>query len=1097
MSETDPPNWSDLGVSELVPTGTVTLLLADVEGSTRLWQSAPDEMTAAIANLDRTLAELVATHHGVRPVEQGEGDSFVVAFAKASEAVACALALQLAPLAPLRLRIGLHTGEVQLRDEGNYVGTTINRTGRLRSLANGGQTVLSATTTDLVADQLPADAWLADLGSHRVRDLPRPEHVMQLCHPDLPTEFPPLRTTDGVAVQHLPVQLTSFVGRAGQLAGVRGLLGADRLVTLTGAGGIGKTRLALQVAGQVAAEFGGVWCVELAPITDPALVAVTAARALGLPDQPGLSATDTVVRFIGDRHVLMVLDNCEHLLDAAAQLTAALLSGCTAMTVLATSREPIGVPGEVTWRVPPLSLADEAMELFTDRARRVLPEFTITGDTAGTVTDICQRLDGMPLALELAAARVRALSLAEILDSLHDRFRLLTGGARTAVRRQQTLRASVDWSHALLTEPERVVFHRLAVFLGGFDLDAAGAVAGGAPVQRHQVLDLLTLLIDKSLVVVENTGDRTRYRLMETVRQYAQEKLGESGEADHVRDRHRDHYTALVANLDEPDPLARGRVRIEQVETDFDNLRAAFGWSRDRNDVEPALRLVSSLQPLWLSGGRIVEGLSWFGAIFAQAQGNAVTVTPAAHARALADNALLTAVLDIPDSLEQAKQSLAIARVVGEPELLARSLLACGGAAVYDTDTARTYLTEAIDLARRAGDKRRLSQGLWFLAKTEAAAGEPRAGQAAGTEGYRVAEEIGDRIVAYMCRFWGIGTASMLQGDFIAAAAQFRALASEAEAAHDPYGQLAALSHLSYTLVYMGDTHAAREAAATAAALGAEFGGFVEGIGYAPLARAALAAGDVAAATDASEVARQRFLEQPVPAANVNPLAEVTLARGDLPTARRYADEAVPLTAGVGRTIALVARARVAIAQDEPEQAERDAHEALAVAVAVDAHITTPDAFECLGAVANAAGSHQQAARLLGAADALRHSMGIVRYKVYDAGHRTVIASLRDGLGDSEFEIGWAEGAGLTLEEAIAYARRGRGERKRPTSGWGSLTPAELDVIELVRQGLPNKDIAARLFISPRTVATHLTHVYTKLVLTSRVQLAQEAARHS
>ena len=448
-----------------------------------------------------------------------------------------------------------------MRDEGNYMGPTINRTGRLRNLAHGGQTVLSGTTSDLVADQLPVDAWLADLGSHRVRDLPRLEHVMQLCHPDLPTDFPPLRTTDSVAVQHLPVQLTSFVGRAGQLAEVQGLLGADRLVTLTGAGGIGKTRLALQVAGQVAAEFDAVWCVELAPITDPALVAFTAARALGLPDQPGRSATETVVRFIGDRNVLIVLDNCEHVLDAAAQLTTALLSGCTAMTVLATSREPIGVPGEVTWRVPPLALADEAMELFTDRARRVLPDFTITGDTAGTVTDICQRLDGMPLALELAAARVRALSPAEILDSLHDRFRLLTGGARTAVRRQQTLRASVDWSHALLTEPERVVFHRLAVFLGGFDLDAANAVAGGAPVQRHQVLDLLTLLIDKSLVVVENTDGRTRYRLMETVRQYAQEKLGESGEADDVRDRHRDHYTALVADLDEPDPVARGRIR--------------------------------------------------------------------------------------------------------------------------------------------------------------------------------------------------------------------------------------------------------------------------------------------------------------------------------------------------------------------------------------------------------------------------------------------------------------------------------------------------------------------------------------------------------
>jgi predicted ATPase/DNA-binding CsgD family transcriptional regulator len=1021
----------------------------------------------------------------------------VVAFAKASEAVACALALQRAPLAPLRLRMGLHTGEVQLRDEGNYVGPTINRTGRLRSLAHGGQTVLSATTSDLVADQLPADAWLADLGSHRVRDLPRPEHVMQLCHPDLPSEFPPLRTTDDVAVQHLPVQLTSFVGRAGQLAEVRGLLGADRLVTLTGAGGIGKTRLALQVAGQVAAEFDAVWCVELASITDPAHVAVTAARDLGLPDQPGRSATDSVVRFIGDRRVLIVLDNCEHLLDAVAELATALLSACTAMTVLATSREPLGIPGEVTWRVPPLSLADEALELFTDRARRVLPDFTITGDTAGTVTEICWRLDGMPLALELAAARVRALSPAEILDSLHDRFRLLTGGARTAVRRQQTLRASVDWSHALLTEPERVVFHRLAVFLGGFDLDAAAAVADDAPVQRHQVLDLLTLLIDKSLVVVENTEGRTRYRLMETVRQYALEKLGESGEADHVRDRHRDHFTALVAELDGPNPLADKGIKPERVETEFDNLRAAFGWSRDHNDVERAARLVSSLQPLWLSGGRIIEGLSWFGAVFAQLQGDAATVAPAVQARALADFALLTAVLDSPDSLEQARQSLAIARGLGEPGLLARSLLACGAAAVFDPDTARGYLTEGIDLARRAGDKRRLSQGLWFLAKAAVLAGEPREILAAGTEGHRVAEEIGDRVVAHMCRFWGIGTASTQRGDFITAVAEFRALASEAEAAHDPYGQLAALSHLSYTLASMGDTHAAREAAATAATLGAEFGGFAEGHGYAALARAALAAGDVAAAAEAGETARERLLAQPVAAAGAIPLAEVALARGDLPAARRYADETVALTAGVPRAMALIARARVAIAQDEHEQAERDAHEALAVAVAVAAHIATPDALECLAAVANAAGGHRYAARLLGAADAVGRPMGIVRYKVYDAGYQTMIASLRDGLGDNEFETAWAEGAGLTLEEAIAYARRGRGERKRPASGWGSLTPAELDVIELIRQGLPNKDIATRLFISPRTVATHLTHVYTKLGLTSRVQLAQEAARHS
>ena len=285
---------------------------------------------------------------------------------------------------------------------------------------------------------------------------------------------------------------------------------------------------------------------------------------LGLPDQPGRSTTDTVLRFIGDRHMLMVLDNCEHLLDATAALTTALLGACPGLTVLATSREPIGVPGEVTWRVPPLSLADEAIELFTDRARHARPDFTVTGDNAAIVTEICRRLDGMPLALELAAARVRALSLPEILDSLHDRFRLLTGGARTAVRRQQTLRASVDWSHALLTEPERVLFRRLAVFMGGFDLDAAQAVAGDDELHPHQILDLLTLLVDKSLVVAENAGGRTRYRLMETVRQYALEKLGESGEADEVRDRHRDHYTAMAAVLDEPTTRAPATDRADR-----------------------------------------------------------------------------------------------------------------------------------------------------------------------------------------------------------------------------------------------------------------------------------------------------------------------------------------------------------------------------------------------------------------------------------------------------------------------------------------------------------------------------------------------------
>ena len=315
MSDIDPRadaplvDWSDLGVSGLLPTGTVTLLLADVEGSTRLWETQPEQMTAATACLNQVVCDVVVAHDGVRPVEQGEGDSFVAAFARASDAVACALELQRAPLAPIRLRIGVHTGEVQLRDEGNYAGPTINRTARLRDLAHGGQTVLSATTSDLVVDRLPAGAWLTDLGTHLLRDLPRPERVVQLCHPDLRNDFPPLRTTSTVVSHNFPVQLTSFVGRGAQMTDLQKLLVDNRLVTLTGAGGAGKTRLAVEVAARIAADFrDGMWYVDLAPITHPGVVPVTVARAFGLPDQPGRSTMDTLLRFVRDRQMLVVLD---------------------------------------------------------------------------------------------------------------------------------------------------------------------------------------------------------------------------------------------------------------------------------------------------------------------------------------------------------------------------------------------------------------------------------------------------------------------------------------------------------------------------------------------------------------------------------------------------------------------------------------------------------------------------------------------------------------------------------------------------------------------------------------------------------------------
>jgi predicted ATPase len=608
------------------------------------------------------------------------------------------------PLAPITLRIGLHTGEIQLRDEANYIGPTINRAARVRDLAHGGQTVLTAATEELVVDRLPDGTWLRDVGSHELRDIPRPERVVQLCHQDLRVDFPALRTSFNSSAPHLPVPLTSFVGRTAELAELRRTVGQNRLVTLTGAGGVGKTRLAVQLSAHLADDFAStVHYVDLAPITDPEIVGIAVARAMGLPDQPGSSTIDTLTRRIGNRAVLIVLDNCEHLLEATADVVVALLSSCPAVTLLATSREPIRTEAEATWQVPSLSLSDEAVELFTDRASHVRPGFSVTEDNVGTVTEICRRLDGIPLAIELAAAGMRALSPAEVLDSLHDRFRLLTGGARTAVRRQQTLRASVDWSHSLLTQAEAVLFRRLAVFAGGFDLEVAVAVCGGGDVQRFQVLDQLTLLVDKSLVVAENAGERTRYRMLETIRQYALEKLGESGEADAVRTRHRDYYSGFAAQLDSLQRVDF-RHRVQQFEAELDNLRTAFAWSRDNGEGSRALELASSLQPLWQGRGLLREGLSWFQAILEHDDLDLESVPPAVRARALADRAVLDSYLSAADGMEQAQVAVEIARALDDPALLARALTACGYLRGFDIATAAPHFAEAIGLARETGD---------------------------------------------------------------------------------------------------------------------------------------------------------------------------------------------------------------------------------------------------------------------------------------------------------------------------------------------------------------------------------------------------------
>jgi predicted ATPase/class 3 adenylate cyclase len=733
-----------------LPTGTVTFLFTDIQGSTQLWQEYPQAMPGALARHHALLRQAIESQDGY--VFQIIGDAFCAAFHTALDGVQAALAAQSAlssepwrETGPIRVRMALHTGSVELKmgekTSGEYVsGITLSRSARLLSAGHGGQVLLSQATADLLAYELPGELSLIDLGEHRLKDLVRPEHIYQLAAEGLGETFPPLKTLDALP-NNLPVQLTSFIGREKALQTVIDLLtGASptrtRLLTLLGPGGQGKTRLALQASADLIDEFhDGAWFVDLSALSDPALLEYELANTWGLRQQPGQTIHAILVDYLRQKRLLLIMDNCEHLVDSVARLADQLLRAAPGLSILATSRETLNINGETLFRLPALSLPDvkrlpspeglthfEAVRLFLERAQAVRPDFTITTANAPALAQICLRLDGIPLAIELAAARLRAFSLEQINARLEDRFRLLTGGGRTAMPRQQTLQAAVDWSYNLLSPSERAVFRRLGVFAGGWTLEAAEAVCADPPahlgggqtvagqppadlsIDAYDVLDLLSRLVDKSLVVGEEQPAGMRYHLLDTIQHYARARLQEAPEAVILPERHFCYFLnqarEFAVAFEGPTQLTG----LERMQAEQENLRAALRYSLEA-DLENAIELANALWLFWFSRGYFVEGRAWIERAWEAAK--IVPVSSLARSKA---SYVLASFLYFQgynqDALEISRQGLALARLSGDRrgELMSLHHLGNCEISIANYPGGIAYFQEGLALARETGD---------------------------------------------------------------------------------------------------------------------------------------------------------------------------------------------------------------------------------------------------------------------------------------------------------------------------------------------------------------------------------------------------------
>ena len=945
------------------PTGTITFLFTDIEGSTRLLERLGGEYAGVLAAHFEILRGALSRHGGRE--ESTEGDSIFVVFPGAVEAVNAAVDAQRRfgehswpSGTSVRVRMGVHSGEAAYGTNG-YVGIDVHRAARISSVAHGGQILLSASTAALVAKNLPVDVTLQTLGAHRLKDLSEAELLSQVVAPGLDRSFPPLRSLDSVH-HNLPVQLTDFIGRGDELREVSHMVSENRLVTLTGVGGTGKTRLAMQLGAEVVEDFpDGVWVVDLAPVEDSEMVDNAVGAVLGVRDQPGRSMLETIGDALGTRTSLIILDNCEHLLGGSAEVVSEILRTSPHIKVLATSREPLGVPGEVTVAVPPLASPPESAKtadalvpydstvLFENRAALARPGFRITDQNSEAVARICRSLDAVPLAIELAAARVRVLSPAEIADHLDDRFRLLTGGAKAAIPRQQTLEATVAWSYDLLLDGEQLLFSRLAVFAGSFTFDAAEAVAESAGIERWDVLDLMTGLVEKSMVLVERDDDtNSRYRLLETLRQYGMIRLIESGKDDVFRRRHATYFADLAESGDRQ---LRGRDQGEwftALGKEHDNFAVALTWALGANEGELFLRTAGALGYFWGQMGFWEEGRHWLLAAPATDE----TQPAVLRANALIQSVPMIVPEDAERALQTAEQGLELSRATDERYLAALALLQMGYASthMFHPDQAVSLFEEALTEFRSLGDRWGEASTLGRMANALGYLDNNRAAEL-NSQARRIFEELGDLLGTAERLYEGAGAANeQLDSD--------RAV-EMIEEALVLYRQLGSRLGEGHSLGVFGDA---------------------------------------------------------------------TVLQGHATQARLTFEEALKVLTEVGdahcsaRT--LYSLGSLDLEDDEPTSAMERFKEALVMSSRVDDKLNTARVLEGTGQAALAIGDTESAAILIGAAERHRNALAIPRLRKEERRHKSALRDLYRRSDASSVDAAWTRGQSMDQEEAVGFA---------------------------------------------------------------------------